>query len=53
MAGLEQDQPVRKHMDPDGYEKIEKFTGNIKGHMIERRSVCSQTFQSRRCHVVI
>lgn len=30
MAGLEQDQPVRKHMDPDGYEKIEKFTAEIQ-----------------------
>ena len=27
MAGLGQDQAVRKHMDPDGYEKIEKFMG--------------------------
>jgi len=30
IAGLEQDQPVRKHMDPEGYESIEKFVQKFK-----------------------
>lgn len=30
VAGLEQDQPVRKHMDPEGYENIEKFVEKFK-----------------------
>jgi len=30
IAGLEQDQPVRKYMDPDGFEKIDTFVGKIK-----------------------
>jgi len=30
LAGLEQDQPVRKHMDPDAYEQIEEYAAKIK-----------------------
>jgi len=30
LTGLEQDQPVRKHMDPDGYQQIEEFAQKIK-----------------------
>jgi len=30
LAGLEQDQPVRKHMDPDAYEQIEEYAAKIR-----------------------
>jgi len=29
-AGLEQEQPVRKYMDPEAYEKIEEYTSKIQ-----------------------
>merc|ERR1719309_1902106 len=30
VSGLEQDQPVRRHMDPDGFEQIQGFVDKIK-----------------------
>lgn len=30
VAGLEQDQPVRRHMDPDGAEQIDQFVSRIQ-----------------------
>ena len=30
VAALEQDQPVRRHMDPDGAEQIDKFVARIQ-----------------------
>ena len=30
VAGLEQDQPVRRHMDPEGAEQIDKFVSKIQ-----------------------
>ena len=34
IAGLEQDQPVRKYMDPDGFEKIDTFVGKFKENLL-------------------
>ena len=30
VAALEQDQPVRRHMDPEGAEQIDKFVAKIQ-----------------------
>ena len=30
IEGLTQDQPVRRHMDPDGAEQIDKFVQKIE-----------------------
>lgn len=34
LAGLEQEQPVRKHMEPEAYEKIKKFVVRIKSLLL-------------------
>ncbi len=31
IAGLMQDQPVRKHMDPDGAAQIDEYVARIEG----------------------